>query len=106
MSALLTFQMYVIVWRYEVLAAFDDEFRIAYGADGDWTRFFAGHDGFEGTELIAIDEPGQYLTIDRWKSAEAVDAFIEQNRVEYRRLDERFEALTVSEECVGRGESR
>jgi heme-degrading monooxygenase HmoA len=103
---LLAVQIYVIVWKFEVPPESDEEFRAIYGRDGEWARLFARHDGFVGTELIAIDEPGQYLTIDRWKSAEAVDAFIEQNRVEYRRLDERFEALTVSEECVGRGERR
>ncbi|HEY5889831.1 MAG TPA: antibiotic biosynthesis monooxygenase [Acidimicrobiia bacterium] len=99
-------QMYVIVWKFEVPLESDEEFRSAYGRDGEWAKLFARHDGFVGTELIAIDEPGQYLTIDRWESAEAFDAFMEQNRVEYEQLDERFEALTEAEDLVGSGERR
>lgn len=95
--------MYVIVWKYEVLADSEMDFRVAYGPDGDWARLFAKHNGYVGTELITIDEPRHYLTIDRWESAEAFDAYMELDGEEYKRLDERFEAFTVSEELVGRG---
>jgi hypothetical protein len=69
--------MYVVVWKYEVLAVSEMAFRVAYGPEGDWAQLFAEHDGFVGTELITIDQPRHYLT----------------------------EALTVSEELVGRGSS-
>jgi heme-degrading monooxygenase HmoA len=98
--------MYVIVWKYQVLADSEMEFRVAYGPDGDWARLFAMHDGFVGTELITTDEPRHYLTIDQWDSAEAFDAYMERDREEYRRLDQRFEALTVSEKLVGRGSTQ
>ena len=97
--------MYVIVWKYQVLADREMDFRVAYGPDGDWAHLFVKHDGFLGTELIATDEPRHYLTVDRWRSAGAFDAYMERDRDEYRRLDQQFEALTVSEELVGRGSS-
>lgn len=95
--------MFVIVWKYEVPAASDEEFRLAYGPDGDWARLFAGQEGFVGTELIANDASRHYLTIDRWESADAFNSFMEKNRNEYQRLDDRFAALTVTEELLGRG---
>jgi heme-degrading monooxygenase HmoA len=98
--------MYVIVWKYQVLADSEMEFRVAYGPDGDWAGRFAKHDGFVGTELVTTDEPYHYLTIDRWDSAEAFDAYMGLDRAEYRGLDERFEALTVSEKLVGRGSTQ
>jgi hypothetical protein len=98
--------MYVIVWKYEVLVDDEMDFRVAYGPDGDWARLFAKYDAYLGTELIGTDEPGHYLTIDRWESADAFGAFMERDRDEYRRLDQEFDALTVSERLVGRGTRR
>lgn len=95
--------MYLIIWKYEVLADTETDFRVAYGPDGEWTRLFARHDGFLGTELIATDEPRKYFTIDRWESAEAFHAYMERDPEEYRRLDQQFEGFTISEELVGRG---
>jgi heme-degrading monooxygenase HmoA len=95
--------MYVIVWKYEVLADSEMDFRAAYGPDGDWAELFAKHEGFVGTELIVTDDPYHYLTIDRWESEESFNAYSDLDREEYRRLDQQFEAFTVSEELVGRG---
>jgi heme-degrading monooxygenase HmoA len=95
--------MYLIVWVYEVLADHEEQFREAYGPDGDWARLFARHDGFLGTELIVVDEPRHYMTIDRWESEQSFNAYMELDREEYRRLDESFEAFTVSEDLVGSG---
>jgi heme-degrading monooxygenase HmoA len=97
--------MYLIVWKYEVLDEHEEHFRGSYGPDGDWTRLFAQHDGFLGTELIAIDEPGRYMTIDRWEGEQSFNAFMERDQEAYRRLDERFETFTISEDLVGRGNS-
>lgn len=95
--------MYVIVWKYEVLADCEMDFRVAYGPDGDWARLFAKHDGFLGSELLAIDQDRQYLTIDRWDSRDAFDACMAQDGDEYRRRDQKFEARIASEVIVGRG---
>jgi len=95
--------MFLIVWKYKVHADREDDFRDAYGPDGDWARLFARYDGFLGTELIITDEPCRYMTIDRWDSEQSFNAFMERDHGEYQRLDERFEALTVSEDLVGKG---
>ena len=100
----LTELMYVIVWKYEVLADSEVDFRFAYGPDGDWARLFARHDGFVGTELITTDDQARhYFTIDRWDNEKSFNACMALDHEEYTRLDHQFEALTVSEELVGRG---
>jgi heme-degrading monooxygenase HmoA len=95
--------MYVIVWKYEVLADAEIDFRIAYGPEGDWARLFAKHEGFIGTELVATDDLHHYLTIDRWESEKAFNSYMERDRDDYMRLDQQFEAFTVTEDLVGRG---
>jgi heme-degrading monooxygenase HmoA len=83
-----------LVFRYEVR---DPEgFEDAYGADGDWAQFFRLGTGYIGTELLRdVEEPGRYLVIDRWESADAYNAFLLEFQTEYmRRADEaRFHYL-------------
>jgi hypothetical protein len=43
------------------------------------------------------------MTIDRWESEQSFNAYMERDHEEYRRLDERFEAFTISEDLIGRG---
>jgi heme-degrading monooxygenase HmoA len=77
-----------LVFRYEVRD--DEAFERAYGPDGDWARFFRQGRGYVGTELLHdVEEPGRYLVIDRWESAEAYNAFLADHDAEYmRRTDE------------------
>lgn len=94
---------FIIVWRYrarpDAIAAFEQ----AYRPDGAWARLFRRHEGYRDTELVRADEPRAYLTIDRWASREAFEAFLEAARDEYDRLDAECEALTEFEELVSRG---
>ena len=80
--------MIALVFRYEVRD--DEAFERAYGPDGDWARFFRQGRGYVGTELLHdVEEPGRYLVIDRWESAEAYNAFLADHDAEYmRRTDE------------------
>lgn len=94
--------MFVIVWRYTVRADADEEFRAAYGASGDWAELFGRSRQFLGVELMA-GGPREYLTIDRWESEAAFDAFMETMREEYQRLDRRCASLTDDEQLVLRG---
>jgi heme-degrading monooxygenase HmoA len=77
-----------LVFRYEVRD--DEAFERAYGPDGDWAKFFRQGRGYVGTELLHdVEEPGRYLVIDRWESAEAYNAFLADHDAEYmRRTDE------------------
>ena len=95
--------MYVIVWLFDVKQGSEGAFERAYGADGDWARFFAAAgDGFIATELVKDSErERRYATIDRWQSRHDYDAFTAANAEAYSDTDARFEALTVREERVG-----
>ena len=80
--------MLALVFSYE--AREPEEFERFYGPEGDWARFFRGGRGYVGTELLRdLENPGRYLVVDRWESAEAYNAFIAANEGEYgRRADD------------------
>ena len=67
-----------------------EPFEAAYGADGDWARFFRQGQGYVGSELLRdLEQPGRYVVVDRWDSSEAYNAFVQEHRDEYmRRVDE------------------
>jgi heme-degrading monooxygenase HmoA len=74
--------MLVLVFSYE--AREPEEFERVYGPAGEWAAFFRGGAGYVGTELLRDrEQPGRYLVLDRWESAEAYNAFVEANRDEY-----------------------
>jgi heme-degrading monooxygenase HmoA len=77
-----------LVFSYEV--RHPKEFEAVYGPDGEWAQFFRRGTGYIGTELLRdIEQPGRYLVIDRWDSADAYNAFVGEHREEYmRRADE------------------
>ena len=94
--------MYVIVWQFEVRPGGEREFEQAYGADGDWAKFFRTGTGFVSVELLRDPRnPSAYSTIDRWKTATDYEEFSRQNAIKYREIDERCERLTVKETHVG-----
>jgi heme-degrading monooxygenase HmoA len=95
--------VYLIVWRYVVDSERDAGFRAAYGPNGDWTRLFSTTPGYESTTLVALDTPGEYLTVDRWSTEDHFRQFLAEKRGEYAALDEELARLTVSEELIGRG---
>ena len=77
-------------------------FEEAYGPEGDWVRLFRTADGFLGTTLLKDDgEPAAYLTLDRWVSAQAYEAFRRVRHEEFTTLDRRCEALTAFEQEIG-----
>ena len=74
--------MLVLVFSYE--ARDPTEFERVYGTEGEWAAFFRVGTGYVGTELLRDrEQPGRYLVLDRWESAEAYNAFVEANREEY-----------------------
>jgi heme-degrading monooxygenase HmoA len=81
-------RMIALVFSYE--ARDTDEFERVYGPEGEWAQFFRRGRGFVGTELLRdLENPGRYLVIDRWESADAYNAFIQAERDAYmRRSDE------------------
>ena len=57
---------------------------------------------YNGTELLRdTADATRYLTLDRWESAAAFEAFKRQNAQPYAKLDAECEALTENERCLG-----
>lgn len=98
--------MYRIVWEFEPEPSRVAEFEREYGVDGAWGRFFRRGDGYLGTELFkSATDPARYLTLDRWTSRAAHDAFRAAFGAEYAALDARCEALTRAERLVAAAEA-
>lgn len=94
--------MYVILWRFRPLAGRESEFERAYGPSGEWALLFSRGAGYLGTELLRrSDGSREYLTLDRWVSRVAYEAFRVRWSSEYRRLDGRLEELTEEESPLG-----
>ena len=94
--------IHVILWRFRVRMDRESEFERAYGPVGEWTLLFRRGDGYLGTELLRHSEDlREYLTVDRWASRAAYEAFRERFSSEYRQLDRRLEELTEEEALIG-----
>ncbi|MGH7537727.1 MAG: antibiotic biosynthesis monooxygenase family protein [Gemmatimonadales bacterium] len=94
--------MYVIVWEFEPKGGREREFERVYAPDGDWAALFARSPEFRGTELLRPADGSRYLTVDRWSSAEAFNAFRDRWRADYEALDRTCEGLTAQETLIGR----
>jgi len=68
--------VYVIVWAFRPWPGREIEFEQAYGPVGRWAILFREAPGYLGTDLLrAADGSGRYLTVDRWQSPQAQEAF-------------------------------
>ena len=92
--------MIEILWEYEVKDGQAQEFERHYCKAGSWAEFFRRSPAYQGTTLFSGVQ-NRYLTWDRWDSQEAYEEFRLANRLEYDELDNQFQALTVSERCLG-----
>jgi heme-degrading monooxygenase HmoA len=94
--------VYAIFWEYEVRPDQVAAFEALYGADGDWARIFRRADGYLETRLFRdTARPTRYLTVDRWLSRAAYEAFARASGSAYAALDRRGDALTVRERRLG-----
>jgi heme-degrading monooxygenase HmoA len=96
---------FAAVFEYEVDPANAHAFEAAYGADGDWARFFRTGEGYLGTDLWRAAGGTSYLLIDRWRSAADYVAFLAGRGEEYRRRSDSAESLYRSERALGRFEA-
>lgn len=97
--------MLLIVWAFEARPGREPEFERVYGTDGDWSRLFARSPDYHGTELLRHAAGRGYLTIDRWASGTAFEAFRSRWPAEYEALDRYCAELTEREALVGRFET-
>jgi quinol monooxygenase YgiN len=94
--------MYHIVWQYEVRPERLGEFEALYGASGAWSHLFRPAEGYRGTELFRDTErPTHFVTLDRWISRRAFEAYLPAVRAAYDRLDELGAELTIEEGRLG-----
>ena len=97
--------MYRIVWEFEADPERVAEFEREYGREGAWAAFFRRGAGYLGTDLFrSATEPSRYITVDRWTSRSAYEAFRAAFGAEYAALDARCEALTRAERLVAAAE--
>ena len=92
------------VFEYEVDPAGAEAFEAVYGSDGEWARYFAGAEGYLGTELLRAGD-GRYLVIDRWRSESEYDAFLVANADEYGARNQAATRLWLRERVLGRFET-
>jgi heme-degrading monooxygenase HmoA len=94
--------MFVIIWSFQPRLEKVCDFEASYEVDGVWARLFRKSPDYLGTELLRTDDgQGRYLTIDRWRSREAFEAFRAQHDDEYQAVDGTCESLTLAEEPLG-----
>lgn len=92
----------VYAWAFQVPPDQETAFRATYGPSGEWACLFRRSEGYLGTTLLQdTDRPGRYLTLDRWTSAEAHDAFLARHRADYDALNRQCERLTEDEWNLG-----
>jgi heme-degrading monooxygenase HmoA len=97
-------EMYVIFWEFFVRPEKVYAFIAAYKSDGAWAQLFAQADGYLGTELLRStdgDDGTQFLTIDRWKTAEHFARFHAEFEPHYRTLDTQCAGFTLKESKLG-----
>jgi heme-degrading monooxygenase HmoA len=94
--------MHVIIWEFRARTGREEEFERAYGPAGDWARLFERGAGYLGTELHRDGQKERrYVSIDRWATREAFEAFRAGWKKDYDDLDRRCEALTEHEAPIG-----
>ena len=93
---------YAYLWQFQVNPEEEGHFLEHYGPAGTWARLFRQADGFIETLLLRDrDHPCRYVTVDRWESVSAYEAFRSRFADEYADLDRAYERLTISEQFIG-----
>lgn len=93
---------FVVAWEFTVAPEHAAAFLATYGPEGEWVRLFRQGRGYRGTELWRDrDTLGRFVTVDRWESADAYQAFRAAFSRPYAELDQACERLTASERTIG-----
>lgn len=94
--------MFTTIWRFTVRPEHAAEFERHYGPDGTWAVLFRRSDAHRGTELLRnTTNANEYVTLDHWSSRDAYENFRDTHANDYRDVDARMEAFTISEEHIG-----
>jgi heme-degrading monooxygenase HmoA len=94
--------MFVRIWQFRARADKTTEFRECYAPGGAWAVLFRRGGGYLGTELFAsTTDAATFITVDRWESTEAWQAFLRAWSEDYSALNEMCGELTVAEVELG-----
>lgn len=98
--------MFTSIWVYDVGLEQRERFIEAYGPEGAWAALFRCADGYGETMLLHdVAHAERFVTLDRWTSRAAHDAFRAGWAAAYTALDAATEVLTRSEAHLGSFES-
>jgi hypothetical protein len=95
--------MFVILWEFQARQSCQAELLAANRPEGDWGRFFRRDPAYLGTEVLC--DAHRIVTVDRWTSRDAYNAFREAHLAEYQEIDRQLERLTEHEHHIGSFES-
>jgi heme-degrading monooxygenase HmoA len=98
--------VFQILWQFEVADERVPAFAEAYGPAGPWQALFRQAQGFVETELYRREtSPVRFLTIDRWTTRHAHEAFRRDRAHAYAALDAACAALALRETFLAAWES-
>jgi heme-degrading monooxygenase HmoA len=90
------------MWKFRPPDGREAEFVESYSGGGRWAELFGRAPGYRGSVLLSPVQPGAWwLTIDRWESLAAFEAFGHDHGDEYRALDAELGGVAGEEEFVG-----
>jgi heme-degrading monooxygenase HmoA len=93
---------YAYVWEFQVHPDMAEAFERHYGPAGTWAQLFRNSPDYIETLLLSDKAvPGRYLTVDRWRTEAAHDAFRAAYSQQYEQLDRDCERLTSGERSLG-----
>jgi heme-degrading monooxygenase HmoA len=93
---------YFVLWEFQVKPEAQRRFETIYGREGDWSLLFRQSPHYLGTQLFQdVERPGRYLTLDRWRSGEALHRFKTDHKADYDAFDKQCESLTRHESLIG-----
>lgn len=94
--------MFTSIWLYQVAPEHRTRFMAEYGPTGAWADLFRGSAGYRETILFQdLGDPERFVTLDRWDSRAAFEAFRALETAAYEALDARTAGLTISEYHLG-----
>jgi len=93
---------YTCLWEFLVAAERIEEFKQHYGPGGTWVALFRQSPGYLETLLLQDSaNPRRFITVDRWESRDAYEAFQSRFSREYAAMDEVCQHLTTQETPLG-----
>jgi heme-degrading monooxygenase HmoA len=93
---------FTYLWEFRVAPSALAQFEFEYGQRGSWVSLFRTAPGYIETILLHDNaDPLRYVTVDRWESEDAHNAFRSAHLKQYQEIDRRCQGYTTSERELG-----